>query len=162
MKKLIFLTLMSLFAFSAMGQRYYSLAECGNDPLKYIERNYEDNEARYKGKTVAQFVQECELELYDFVPYSFRAADGRYNPNRGKINGVAFYFYQDDYLYIVPIWFSPPYTYTRDDFYNLENSKYREVWKDIYYQFFKNYKIERIGKISKRKDDIPIKNYRRP
>ena len=88
MKKLILLTLMSLFAFSAMGQRYYSLAECGNDPLKYIERNYEDNEARYKGKTVAQFVQECELELYEFVPSFVVAADGRYNPDRGKTKGA--------------------------------------------------------------------------
>ncbi len=161
MKKLILLTLMSLFAFSAMGQRYYSLAECGNDPLKYIERNYEDNEARYKGKTVAQFVQECELELYEFVPSFVVAADGRYNPDRGKTKGVSFYFYWNNYRYTVGLFFSPPYTNTREDFYNLENSRYMEVWKDIYYQFFKNYKIEDMWVLKQRNGEW-IENYRRP
>ena len=162
MKKFVLITGM-IFAFlaaTAQG-RYYTLVECGTDPLRYIEKNYEDNAVRYKGKTVAQFVQECELAIEDFVPMVYYLCEANYDPNNGKIEGVRFYFYFDDYRYSVPLWFSPPYTHTIDDFHNLEDNRTTEVWKDLYYQFFKDYVIDDMW-VLKRMNGKTIKNYRRP
>jgi hypothetical protein len=89
MKQLILATLITFTAFVSVGQgRYYTLQECGNDPLKYIERNYEDNPGRYTGKTVDFFVQECELTLEDFIPITFRLAEGGTDDRDGKIIGT--------------------------------------------------------------------------
>lgn len=162
MKKLLFLTTMMFAVLAATAQgRYYTLTECGNDPLKYIERNYEDNGTRYKGKTVAEFIEECELELRDFVPYDIQKGEGGYDPDNGKLHGVAFDICKDNYLYIFTLWFNRPYTYSIDDYYRIADKDFDEFWQDKFYQFFKDYTIDDIS-ILKRKDGKPIKNYRRP
>ncbi|MDR1755649.1 MAG: hypothetical protein LBR65_01645, partial [Culturomica sp.] len=139
MKQLILATLMTFIALGAVGQgRYYTLQECGNDPLKYIERNYEDNPGRYTGKTLDFFVQECELTLEDFFPDIYHLAEGGTDIRDGKVIGVFFEFYKDIYTYTLCLQFNPPFTYSEDDFFRLENSDETEIWQDKYYQFFKN------------------------
>ncbi len=161
MKKVLFITAMIFVAISVMAQtQHYTLAQCGNDILKYIERNYEDNGARYKDKTMDAFISECELTLGEFVPSVHYQAEG-YDKNNGKIQGIRLFFYKDNYRYSIPIWFKN-YNYTIDDYDLISSKTHMDTWQDKFYQFFKDYTIERVGKVLKQKDGKYIKNYRRP
>ena len=63
MKKAIFtFILVCLYAVS-YGQTYTTLVNCGSDPLRYIEKNYQDNAAAYIGKTIGFWADQCELQL---------------------------------------------------------------------------------------------------
>ncbi len=136
MKKFILLTAMFFIALAATAQgRYYTLVECGTDPLRYIEKNYEDNKARYNGKTIAEFVQECELTIEDFVPRLYLKGEGGYDPNMRKVSGIYFDFYFDTYMYTVGMTFKPPYTYSKDDLRRISSTTIDEPWQDKFYQF---------------------------
>ena len=165
MKALFLLLILSLAAFAARGQsEHFTLAECGNDTLKYIEWNYEDNYERYVGQTVDSLLQECQLRLGRIVPDIFVLAEGGSDPREGKVIGVFFKFYQDEFEYTILLSFSPPYTYSKEDFRQYESygdAKKLPVWNEYFHYFFKDYTIERI-RIYKQQFGMPIKNYRRP
>lgn len=162
MKHFILIAVLAFATTAATAQgRYYTLPECGGDSLKYIEHNYEDNQNRYTGKTMAYFVGECELKLEDFFPSIYVAMEGVRQEDHGKVTGIYFEFYQGNYEYTVYLAFAPPYPYNREDFNSVENSDYDEPWQQKYYNFFKNYIIQKIY-IIKSKDGKSLKNYRRP
>lgn len=161
MKRLILLTAMMLMAISVMAQtQHYTLEQCDNDILKYIEKNYEDNGARYKDKSFATFIDECELPLTNFVPSIFYRGEGP-DVNNGKIRGIRFYIYKDNYKYSIPIWFKS-YIYSIDDYDLISSKTHTDVWGQEFYDFFKGYTIERVGKVLKERDGKYIDNYRRP
>ncbi len=162
MKRLILLAVMTAFTATAMAQtQHYTLAQCNNDILKYIELNYEDNGARYKDKTMDAFINECELTLKDFVPSVHYQAEG-YDKDNGKIDGITFYIYKDNYRYSLSFSFRITSTSSTIDNYRQISSKtHRDTWQQKFYDFFKGYVIDDVW-VLKRKDGKPIKNYRRP
>lgn len=90
MKNLFIIFILSIVAFNVYGQtRHYTLAECNNDPLKYIEKNYEQNKARYIGKSIQVWADECELQLGEVIPCQF-SPWGKDRSLIGKVESISF------------------------------------------------------------------------
>ncbi len=160
MKKLIISTMLSFAAIAAMAQaRNYTMAECGNDALLYIEKNYEDQPTRYDNISMAEFMYESQLTFDTFYPDIYRTAEGGSDPRDGKMIGGFFEFetpYGEDYSYSINFDFKPPYNHEGMEFVMLMAS-----YPDRAYDILREYTIDEMW-ILKRHNDTPIKDYRRP
>lgn len=153
----IALCLISVLSYSQT--KHYSLTECNNDPLKYIEKNYEDNGTRYVGKTIRMFIDECGLNLHEFYPVECSPwADDQ--TLFGKIEALKFRIRYQNYEYDIRIYLDSPEKYSEKEVSDLEDED-ECIWNDALYNYFKDATIKRFF-IHKQKDGTTIKNYRRP
>lgn len=153
----IALSLISLLSYSQT--KHYSMIQCGSDPLKYIEMNYEDNDKRYIGKTIKMFIDECALKFDVFYPVECSPwADDQ--TLFGKIEVLKFIISYDCYEYTVRIYLDSPQKYSKKEVKPLKD-KDKSIWNDALYNYFKDATIKRIL-IYKEKDGEKITNYRRP
>ena len=159
--KTIFITLLlSIASLSIYSQnRYYTMKECNNDTLKYIEKNYEQNKVRYIGKTLQVLLDESELKFEEFVPGKF-SPWVRDKSLIGKIKDLSFTIYFKEYQYHIYIYVDAPYTLRWEVAMDLEGDEC-ESWGPKYYSFYKDIKIKDIY-IHKQKNGEKIKNYTRP
>ncbi len=159
MKKTIITIVMLSLVVMGYAQKYYTLKECNSDPLKYIEKNYEDNANSYVGKTIGKWADECELKLEEFIPEDYSPWN---TPKHliGKIENIAFEIYYEEYNYDVYIYIAPTTPIDSNDFTDIMGD-YEDVWEPKFYDFFKNAKIKKIKVYKRRGDEYNIK-YRRP
>jgi len=149
------MTMLSTYAQS----RYYTMDECNNDTLKYIEKNYEQNKARYIGKTLQVLLDESELKFEEFIPAKF-SPWVRDKSLIGKLELISFPIYYSIYMYDIYIYIDAPYTLTWEAAMDLEGDE-SEPWGPKYYNFYKGIKIKDIYTY-KEKDGHRIENYTRP
>lgn len=158
--KRILLTIGLLYCtISLLGQKYYTLKECGDDPLKYIEKNYQDNAKEYIGKAIGNWTDECEIKLINFITVEY-SPWGTPKELLGKIESIIFKIYYLEYEYDIYIYIDPS-TPLNDAEYIAITGDYDDIWEPKFYNFFKNAKIKKIdiGKIKGKKYNI---TYRRP
>ena len=160
MKKIFITLLISIVSLCVYSQnQYYTMAQCNNDPLKYIEKNYEQNKARYIGKTLQVLLDESELKFEEFFPGEF-SPWVRDKSLIGKIEFIIFPIYYALYTYNIYIYIDAPYTLTWRAAMDLEGDEC-EPWSPKYYNFYKGIKIKDIS-INKQKRNKDLKNYTRP
>lgn len=153
----IVLSLISLLSYSRT--KHYSMIECGSDPLKYIEMNYEDNDKRYIGKTIKMFIDECALKFDEFYPVECSPwADDQ--SLFGKIECLDFILSYQNYEYTLSVYLNSPQKYSKKEVSILED-KDESIWNDALYNYFKDATIKRFD-IYKAKDGEMLQNYRRP
>ncbi len=157
-KKIIVTSIFLSVVFFVYGQKkYYTMSECGNDPLKYIEKNYEDNANNYIGKTIGYWVDECEFYLSKYIPIRYSIWRDLPKELEGAVEKLRFDVCYDGYMYSIYIYISsnPPLMWK--DTFDLE-----ENWNEKSYNFFKKAKITKIT-ISKRELGKfgTLKKYRR-
>ncbi len=163
MKKILFIITLGVLSINAFGQSYVSLAACNNDPLKYIERNYQDNATYYKGKTIGNWADQCELNLtqYKYIPciYSPWAEDKSMVDYIESIRiDVNFTENSTNYSYYIYIDESTPRKW--DDAMDLANDD-MSYWEQKYYDFYKTAKIKKID-VGKKINGKYKNDYRRP
>lgn len=135
------------------------MTECGNDSLKYIEMNYEDNSNRYIGKTIKMFIDECELTFNHF----YKGISGPLGGNKsleGIITDLNFAKYYQSYEYVITVELEFPQKYSVEETRPLEEIKYG-LWNQALYNYFKDAVIKSFY-IYKGQNGEIIKNYRRP
>ena len=160
MKKILITLVIGIITLNIYAQnQYYTMAQCNNDPLKYIEKNYEQNKARYIGKTLQVLLDESELRFEEFVPGKF-SPWVRDKSLIGKIKDLSLTVYFSEYQYHIYIYIDAPYTLTWRAAMDLEGDEC-EPWGPKYYNFYKGIKIKDIY-IHKQKNGKQIENYTRP
>ncbi len=140
-------------------QKYYSLKECNNDPLKYIEKNYEDNANSYIGKTIGEWADECEITLKDFVPVDY-SPWGTPKNLIGKIEHIDFNIKYKEYDYDIYIYIAHTTPINSNDYTNITGD-YQDIWEPKFYDFFKKARIKKI-EVSKNDEYNYNIEYRRP
>ena len=165
MKKTIFtFILVCLYAIN-YGQTYTTLLNCGSDPLRYIEKNYQDNAAAYIGKTIGFWADQCELNLTQYEYMCMYHSPYVANKNLlGKIEeiiiDVTYKEGANDYIYYIYIYIDDTTPLNYKDAINLEGD-YEDYWELKFYNFYKNAKIKKI-EVYKEINDKFVNNYRRP
>ncbi len=146
------MTMLSTYAQS----RYYTMEECNNDTLKYIEKNYEQNKARYIGKTIQFWADECQIKLGDVVPGEF-SPWGKDKSLIGKVENISFDIPFSEssnyYEYTIYLYIESPYTLNWDEAADL-GGDYTATWGAKTYYFYKDQKIKDIY-IKRRMGSIP-------
>jgi len=141
MKKVSFLLVLFWSVASVYGQeKYYSLQECDNDPLSYIEKNYQDNKEKYIGKKAGLFFDEYELKVDRFFPGPVYP-DSITKPME-KTESLHFKTHSNNYIYSVMLYFAPPYLSYREAL-DLEGD-YEPDWGPKFYEFYKDAIIREI------------------
>lgn len=165
MKKTIFtFILVCLYAMSH-GQTYTTLINCGSDPLRYIEKNYQDNASAYISKTIGFWADQSELQLGNCKYMAIKNSPYVANKNLlGKIEKIIIdVTYKDvanNYVYYIYIYIddTTPLSYQEEG--ELVED-YDEYWSPKFYNFYKNAKIKKII-VYKEINDRFVNNYRRP
>ena len=165
MKKAIFTFILVCLCTIAYGQIYTTLLNCGSDPLRYIEKNYQDNAAAYIGKTIGFWADQCELQLSGYKYTSIEHSPYVVNKNLlGKIESLCLeVIYKEgvnDYIYYIFIYIddTTPLSYEEE---GKLVGDYNEYWALKFYNFYKNAKIKKI-EVYKEINDKFVNNYRRP
>ena len=165
MKKILFIITLGVLSINAFGQSYVSLATCNNDPLKYIERNYQDNAAYYKGKTIGSWADQCELNLtqYKYIPCKYSP----WTEDKSMVDyieairiDVNFTENSTNYSYYIYIYIDESTPRKWDEECKLDTN-YDAYWEKKYYDFYKTAKIKKI-RIGKKINGEYKKDYRRP
>ena len=163
MKKAIFTFILVCLCTIAYGQIYTTLLNCGSDPLRYIEKNYQDNAAAYIGKTIGFWADQSELQLNSCKYLCSNHSPYVTNKNLlGKVDkirlDVNYIEGVNDYIYYIYIDDSTPLSYK--DAVNLYGD-YEDYWEPKFYNFYKNAKIKEIS-IGKEINGVYRNEYRRP
>ena len=122
-----------------------TIAQCGNDTVQYIMRNFKENKQRYIGQKVEKLLDELDFEIRDFhlVPADikeFAAKESRgfsfsylfpiqkYNKNKQK-----------EAYYVIQVCFKSPW--------HIDSKSWKNTgayWKKIHYDTIKDETIEDI------------------